>query len=362
MTASPHSGSGPTEHARLGDGRVCQQDRLDLARHHVLAAADDRVHLATEHDQPPALVEAAEVAGVQHAAARDARSLDQDLAVRGDRDRKARQRAARRLDVSGLRDRHRGARLREPVGRRDRPARVPCTREQRRVRRRAAEHHDPQRRRRRAIDQPRELRRNQRRDRHVVTSRRPDHRGRAVDHRAQQHHQPAHVAQRQRAQPPLRARVAERHRTGESVVKHVPAREHDRPRHARRARRMNDERGVGGRGGRQRRSRRRPRLPHLPAVLQRLDHLPGPGKAPRPARADRRARHTPPQAGTRAARRRNRDPAARARATRSDEMRKRPGTRRATRRTSRRRRAPRSPPCRAAATRRARARTPRRRD
>ena len=82
------------------------------------------------------------------------------------------QRAARGLGVARLGDRHRRARLGEPVGRRDRPAGVAGADEQRRVGGRAAEHHDAQRRRRRAVDQPRELGRDQRRDRDVVACRR----------------------------------------------------------------------------------------------------------------------------------------------------------------------------------------------
>ena len=42
-----------------------EQGRLDLGRHHVLAAGDDRVDLAAEDDQPPALVEPPEVPGLE---------------------------------------------------------------------------------------------------------------------------------------------------------------------------------------------------------------------------------------------------------------------------------------------------------
>ena len=85
VTASPHCGIRAAEHAGLSHRGMGQQDRLDLGRHHVLAAADDGVDLAAGDDQPTALVEAAEVARAQHAAARDRRALDQDLAVDGDR-------------------------------------------------------------------------------------------------------------------------------------------------------------------------------------------------------------------------------------------------------------------------------------
>jgi hypothetical protein len=63
-----------------------EQHRLDLGGHHVLAAGDDGVHLAAGHDQPAAVVEAAEVAGAQRAAARHGRAGDEDLAVGRERD------------------------------------------------------------------------------------------------------------------------------------------------------------------------------------------------------------------------------------------------------------------------------------
>ncbi len=50
-------GVGAAEDRRLGDGGMREQGCLDLARHHVLTARDDRVDLAAEHDQPPAIVE-----------------------------------------------------------------------------------------------------------------------------------------------------------------------------------------------------------------------------------------------------------------------------------------------------------------
>src|SRR5581483_6559216 len=47
---------GASEHARVGDRRMLEQRRLDLRRRNVLAAGDDRVRLATDDPQAPALV------------------------------------------------------------------------------------------------------------------------------------------------------------------------------------------------------------------------------------------------------------------------------------------------------------------
>ena len=123
-------GVGAAEDARLGHGRVGEQGGLDLARHHVLAAGDDRVDLAAQHAQAPALVELAEVARVQGRSATVGPSTTISPSG-GDLDRDARERLAGGLGVPDLRHGDRGARLGEPVGRRDRPARVAGARQQR---------------------------------------------------------------------------------------------------------------------------------------------------------------------------------------------------------------------------------------
>ena len=87
----------------------------------------------------------------------------------------------------------------------------------------------------------------------------PEHRGRPVDRRAQQDHQPADVAERQRAQPALAPVVPERDGAAERVVEDLAEREDDRPRRPGRAGGVDDEgrpgevgrdRGQGRRGGR----------------------------------------------------------------------------------------------------------------
>jgi hypothetical protein len=56
---------GDADHSRLGHRRVPVQHVLDLARIHVVAAADDELLLAADKEQEPVLVEVAEVTGAQ---------------------------------------------------------------------------------------------------------------------------------------------------------------------------------------------------------------------------------------------------------------------------------------------------------
>ena len=93
VTASPHSGSGrPNTPASATAGWASRAASTSL-RHHVLAARDDRVDLAAEDDQAPALVELGRGRRCAGAAG-DRRAVDDDLAVVRDRHRHARERAA----------------------------------------------------------------------------------------------------------------------------------------------------------------------------------------------------------------------------------------------------------------------------
>ncbi len=148
-----------SEHSRLEHLRVRLEHRLDLDRRDVLAAADDRVGLAPRHVQAPALVELAEVAGVQPAIGGERRGCDgrprqQDLSVAGDLHAGAEQRRAgvglfvcvfterpgvRELaDFSDGRRRRLRAALGEAVGEADRHAGRPGAPQQRRRHRAAA--------------------------------------------------------------------------------------------------------------------------------------------------------------------------------------------------------------------------------
>ena len=118
--------------------------------------------------------------------------------------RTARERAARGGDVADIGQRHRAARLGEPVGRADGPAGLARADQQGRVGGRAAEHHALQRGRRRTVDQARELGRDQGRDRDVLACRPGRARRGAREPGAQEHHEPADVRQRQGAQPAAR--------------------------------------------------------------------------------------------------------------------------------------------------------------
>ena len=111
------------EDGGLDHVRVLGQHGLDLGGRDVLPARDDHVALAAVTISRPSLVEPAEVAGAQAAERVDGAAGDEDLAVGGDRDADARQRAARGLEVARLGDGDRRARLREPVARADRERR-----------------------------------------------------------------------------------------------------------------------------------------------------------------------------------------------------------------------------------------------
>ena len=183
-------------------------------------------------------------------ARRDGRAVDDDLPVGGDVTRSPGA-AARTSRCPRLRDGHRGARLGEPVGRRDRPAgsaRASSSagrRARRRASRRAARAGGWRSSSRASWVGTSEA---------IVTSSRsagPEHRRRAVDRRAQQHHQPADVAQRQRAEPALGAVVAERDGAAQRVVEDVAERER-RPAAARRSCRRCGRRGPASRAGRRR--------------------------------------------------------------------------------------------------------------
>ena len=64
---------GNADDGGLGDRRVGVQHVLDLARVHVVPAADDELLLAADDEQEPVLVEIAEVTGVEPAAGEGAR-------------------------------------------------------------------------------------------------------------------------------------------------------------------------------------------------------------------------------------------------------------------------------------------------
>ena len=255
-------------------------------------------------------------------------------------------------------DRDLRARLREPVGGADGPAGRARLLEQIGRGRRAAQQDDAQARARaRArVQQPPQLGRDERDDRDVVGARAPgvaDHRARAVDRGAQQHHQPADVRERQRAQPalvgvearaprPSRARWPGRCRSSARRAAAPPW----CPRCARRA--PCRRRAAPAPAARRRRSAAAPSTTSVRGRQQRgLLGLPQP-------RVDRHRRGARQQAGVQrdrevqAGRQRDRDPAA----GRGVD----PRRRRAAPRRSARPRAPRAPPGRGAVPRRAAAR------
>ena len=85
QTASCHSGSGATDHRRVGHAGMSDQDVLHLRRHHVLAAGDDHLVAAAGDLEEALLVDVPEVAGVQPAVGLDRSRARRSAPGRGSR-------------------------------------------------------------------------------------------------------------------------------------------------------------------------------------------------------------------------------------------------------------------------------------